>query len=419
VVLQQKVVTEDALKQQSETWMNSATVWAVIEPLSGKEYFAAKQVNAEISVKLTLRYRKDVVSDMRVAFGNRVFEVLSFSSVSKLKFQKERLVREEENINSVEIWGGAEYSVVRVKNTVYDQLACNNHEIRIEDLDLFHDAGIKKVRYPLLWEKYVNNEEEFFRLHDKRISRLLELGIRPIAGLLHHGSGPFFTDLYDKDFPSLLSEFAYIIASRYPSIDLYTPVNEPLTTARFSGLYGFWYPHLKDDNSFVRIFLNELKGIIMSMEAVRSINPNAGLVQTEDLGKILSTPELEYQAHFENERRWSTYDFLIGKIDQNHTMYRYFAESGADDKDFEYFIKNSIKPDICGFNYYVTSERYLDQNLGKYPAGFHGGNVFQRYADVEVVRANIPEQISLTGLLKEAWGKVSASTCLNRDSYCL
>ena len=77
VVLQQKVVTEDALKQQSETWMNIATVWAVIEPLSGKEYFAAKQVNAEISVKLTLRYRKDVVLDMRVAFGNRVFEVLS------------------------------------------------------------------------------------------------------------------------------------------------------------------------------------------------------------------------------------------------------------------------------------------------------------------------------------------------------
>ena len=25
---------------------------------------------------------------------------------------------------------------------------------------------------------------------------------------------------------------------RYPWIDAYTPVNEPLTTARFSGLYG-------------------------------------------------------------------------------------------------------------------------------------------------------------------------------------
>ena len=28
-----------------------------------------------------------------------------------------------------------------------------------------------------------------------------------------------------------------------PHITNYTPVNEPLTTARFSGLYGAWYPH--------------------------------------------------------------------------------------------------------------------------------------------------------------------------------
>lgn len=315
------------------------------------------------------------------------------------------MVREEENISSVEIWGGSEYSVVRVKNTVYDQLACNNHEIRINDLDLFREAGIKKVRYPLLWERYVNNEEEFFRLHDKRINRLLELGIKPIAGLVHHGSGPFFTDLYDPDFPLLLSEFAYRIASRYPFLDLYTPVNEPLTTARFSGLYGFWYPHLKDDKSFVRIFLNELKGIIMSMEAVQSVNPRAGLIQTEDLGKIAGTPELAYQVNFENYRKWSTYDFLLGKLDHTHPMFRYFAESGTSDNDFAFFLNNSIRPEICGFNYYVTSERYLDQALKKYPAGSHGGNAFERYADVEVVRANIPEQISLTGLLTEAWDK--------------
>jgi SPP1 family predicted phage head-tail adaptor len=77
VVLQQKTVTEDALKQQSETWVDVTTVWAAIEPLSGREYFAAKQVNAEVSVRITIRYRKGVTPDMRVVFGNRTFEVLS------------------------------------------------------------------------------------------------------------------------------------------------------------------------------------------------------------------------------------------------------------------------------------------------------------------------------------------------------
>lgn len=77
VSLQQKTITEDALKQQSETWMNIATVWAVIEPLSGREYFAAKQINAEISVRITLRYLPGVTTEVRAVFGGRIFEVLS------------------------------------------------------------------------------------------------------------------------------------------------------------------------------------------------------------------------------------------------------------------------------------------------------------------------------------------------------
>jgi SPP1 family predicted phage head-tail adaptor len=77
VTLQKKTITEDALKQQSEAWVSVATVWAAVEPLSGREYFAAKQVNAEISVRITIRYRKGITPDMRVVFGDRAFEVLS------------------------------------------------------------------------------------------------------------------------------------------------------------------------------------------------------------------------------------------------------------------------------------------------------------------------------------------------------
>jgi dTDP-4-dehydrorhamnose reductase len=43
-----------------------------------------------------------------------------------------------------------------------------------------------------------------------------------------------------------------MVAARYPWLRDYTPVNEPLTTARFSGLYGVWYPHHRNTHSFVR-----------------------------------------------------------------------------------------------------------------------------------------------------------------------
>lgn len=309
------------------------------------------------------------------------------------------------DIDNVSVWGGAEYSVVRVNNTIYDQLAQSGHEERLDDLDLFSDLNIKTIRYPLLWEKYAGNEKDFFKLHDQRLNRLQELGIQPIASLLHHGSGPFFTDLYDHNFPMLLAEFAYTIAERYPWLELYTPVNEPLTTARFSGLYGIWYPHKKDDYTFSRILLNELKGIILSMEAVKSVNPDARLIQTEDIAKVYSTPSLKYQADFENQRRWLTYDILSGNFNPKHPLWKNFMDSGIREKDLDYFTQHYHKPHICGFNYYVTSERYLDKRKYNYPPWFHGGNGFHEYADVEAVRANIPFGLNVGALLREAWDR--------------
>ena len=74
--------------------------------------------------------------------------------------------------------------------------------------------------------------------------RLRELGIAPIAGLVHHGSGPRHTEPDSaRASPPALAEFAAAVAARYPWIEYWTPVNEPLTTARFSALYGLWYPH--------------------------------------------------------------------------------------------------------------------------------------------------------------------------------
>lgn len=307
------------------------------------------------------------------------------------------------DIENVPIWGGAEYSVVRVHDSIYDQLAQSGHEERLNDLNLFSDLNIRTIRYPLLWEKFARDEKLFFKLHDQRLERLQQLDIKPIAGLLHHGSGPFFTDLYDHDFPKYLAEFAFKIAERYPWIDLYTPVNEPLTTARFSGLYGVWFPHKCDDYSFARILLNELKGVVLSMQGVNSINVNARLVQTEDICKIHSTPSLKYQADFENQRRWLTYDILLGHLNEKHPLWNYFIESGIHKEELEFFLQHKIIPAICGFNYYVTSERYLDHRHQLYPAHFQGGNGRQKYADVEAVRANIRQTINPGELLREAW----------------
>ena len=58
-------------------WIDVATVWASIEPLRGREFWAAQQVNAEQTVKVGIRYRPGVTSAMRVLHGSRIFELVA------------------------------------------------------------------------------------------------------------------------------------------------------------------------------------------------------------------------------------------------------------------------------------------------------------------------------------------------------
>ena len=111
------------------------------------------------------------------------------------------------------------------------------------------------------------------------------------------------------------------MAERFPWVDAYTPVNEPLTTARFSGLYGHWYPHGRDDATFVRALLDAVPGD-RAGDAGRSArcNPAPRLVQTEDLARPTRRARSQYQADFENERRWLSWDLLCGRVDRRHPL---------------------------------------------------------------------------------------------------
>jgi dTDP-4-dehydrorhamnose reductase len=198
----------------------------------------------------------------------------------------------------------------------------------------------------------------------------------------------------DPRFPDKFAHFARKVAERYPWIDAYTPINEPLTTARFSGLYGHWYPHRQDENSFVTILLNELRATVLAMQAIRKVNSQATLIQTEDLGRTYSTPKLRYQADFSNERRWLTWDLLTGAVRPGHRMWDHFAWLRIPAIEVDFFARNPCPPDIVGINYYVTSERYLDEELERYPRELHGQNGRHMYADDAAVRAR---QIGLAG----------------------
>jgi len=110
----------------------------------------------------------------------------------------------------LELWGGHECSLLRTHDTYTDQTVLQGHEHRLCDLHLFAELGVKALRYPVLWERVspgAPNERDF-RWSDDRLREIKRLGIRPVVGLIHHGSGPRHTNLLDDGFAPGLANHA-------------------------------------------------------------------------------------------------------------------------------------------------------------------------------------------------------------------
>ncbi len=315
---------------------------------------------------------------------------------------------------TLELWGGVECTVNRVGDEYFDQVRKSGHHDRPEDIARFASVGFRAMRYPVQWERVAPEglDNADWAWTDDRLERLREAGIRPIATLLHHGSGPRTTQLLDPAFPEAFAEYAGAVAKRYPWLEDYTPVNEPLTTARFSALYGHWYPHHRDDRSFVTALLHELRATVLAMARIREVNPAARLIQTEDSGRTYSTPGLAAQAEFENHRRWLTTDFLTGRVSDTHPLWEWLVRSGAPPRDIDWLLDHHCPPDIVGLNYYLTSDRYLDERIDWYPVASHGGNGRERYADIEAVRVAEWQGSTFDGILEEAWQRYGLPVAL-------
>ena len=306
----------------------------------------------------------------------------------------------------LELWGGLECTVARIRDVFRDQIRETGHFDRLHDLNRLAALGLRTLRYPVLLETIAPDEpaRRQWAWHDERLGRLRELGINPIAGLVHHGSGPRYTSLLDPAFANIVAGHALQVARRYPWLTHYTPVNEPLTTARFSGLYGHWYPHGRDMTTFLRTLVNQCRAVVLSMRAIRSVNPAAQLVQTDDVGKAFSTPEMQYQADYENERRWLSFDLLCGRVDREHAWHSIFLKAGISEPELEFFVEARCVPDLIGFNHYVTSERFLDHRLTLYPGVHRNQAALHTYVDVEAVRVDLlAGQIGPEARLREAW----------------
>ncbi len=308
----------------------------------------------------------------------------------------------------LEVWGGAEYTHNRVRDEYFDQMDVSGHAHRLDDYERVAKLGVRTWRLGLLWEHYVRDGS--WNNFDMRLDCVKRAGLKPIAGLLHHGSGPRETSLLDPVFPEKLAAYARSVAERYPWIDAYTPVNEPHTTARFSCMYGLWYPHRRDRQSYLRALLQQLRGVVLSMAAIRQVNPGARLIQTDDVGRIGGTAQLRAISGEMAGRQWLPFDLLCGRVDRQHPMFAYLHAEQLTDAEIFWFAEHPCPPDVIGINYYPTSDRFLDHRMDLYPRDRASSEGL--FVDVESVRVEGEGVAGIGALLAEAWHRYGIATAV-------
>jgi dTDP-4-dehydrorhamnose reductase len=308
------------------------------------------------------------------------------------------------NSNTVlESWAGLECTVNRVGDTFWDQFGHEAAPSYADFLAKSAELNIDALRYAVSWERLTRDPDGWEAVTSDLLTMRAQ-GIRPIVGLIHHGSGPQTTDLLSSCFAQGLADHARDTVERFPWVNEWTPVNEPLTTARFAALYGIWYPHARDERSFWLALLNQIDATRLSMRAIRAVNPSAVLVQTEDLGRTYATAALYDQSGFDNTRRWMTWDLLEGRVNSGHPFWKRLVSMGFGDR-LRAILDDPCPANVIGINHYLTSDRFLDHRTQNYPADRCGGNIDARYADIEAIRVLGSAPAGLQGALHDAWDR--------------
>ena len=82
IKIQRPSTIKDSVGAPCRSWLDVATVWADIQPLSGKEAVIANRISAELSHQIIVRYQSlfdnpQQVVQMRVLYKARIFNIHS------------------------------------------------------------------------------------------------------------------------------------------------------------------------------------------------------------------------------------------------------------------------------------------------------------------------------------------------------
>nr|DAZ00283.1 MAG TPA: Putative head tail adaptor [Caudoviricetes sp.] len=75
------VEEKNEMNQMTQVLKKIRTVWASVEPKSGREHIEAEKEHPELTYIITTRYMEDVTPDMFIQYRDRLFNIRSIRNI--------------------------------------------------------------------------------------------------------------------------------------------------------------------------------------------------------------------------------------------------------------------------------------------------------------------------------------------------
>ena len=244
------------------------------------------------------------------------------------------------------------------KTRVDEMEKCGHYKHWSADFDCVQEMGISYLRYgPPIHSTWLGPDQYDWTFADTTFHDLRKRDIVAITDLCHFGVPDWISSFQNPDFPRLFADYSRAFASRYPWVQLYTPVNEMFVCALFSALYGWWNEQETSDRAFVTALKHIVKANVMAMRSIIDVRPDAIFIQSESSEYFhADNPEAIKPAEVMNARRFLSLDLNYGRrVDSE--MYEYLMDNGMSREEYHFFLQNDLKHYcIMGNDYYVTNE---------------------------------------------------------------
>lgn len=241
-----------------------------------------------------------------------------------------------------------------------DEYGLTEHYEHLEtDLELVSEVGAEMLRWGVPWYRVAPEPGVWdWSWVDRAIAKVDELGIRVVVDLIHYGT-PLWLDqqFANPDYAKHAAEFSQRFAARYrDSVTDYTPVNEPMIHALFSGEYGYWPPYLEGPDGLVTIATALAEGFVLSQQAIAAelgqratfVHVDAGMLYVGDT----DAPEHAETVTRLRHQSYLVEDLVTGLVGEGHPLLTQLRAGGVSDARLAWFRDNAVRPDVMGVNYY-------------------------------------------------------------------